>query len=77
MEFLSGWDRLLFRGELRILYNPGDGGMKQYLKSSRILLKNFGMHVEQVGRRLRKACLAPVLEMGRMVSVSGALAARQ
>jgi hypothetical protein len=64
---LSGWDRLMFRGELRTLYNPGDGGMLQYLKSSKILLKDFAEHVRQVSGRLRKACLAPVLEMGRIV----------
>jgi len=64
---LSGWDRLMFRGELCTLYNPGDGGMKQYLKSSKILLKDFGEHVRQVSGRLKKASLAPILKMGRMV----------
>jgi len=64
---LSGWDRLMFRGELCTLYNPGDGGMKQYLKSSKILLKDFGEHVRQVSGRLKKASLAPILEMGRIV----------
>src|SRR5258708_14490147 len=41
--------------------------MKKYLKSSKILLKDCGEHVRQVSGRLKKASLAPILKMGRMV----------
>ena len=37
---LTGWDRLVMRGELRVLYAE-EGGMKQYLRSNGVLLKNF------------------------------------
>jgi hypothetical protein len=64
---LCGFDRLVFRGELRALYIPGDAGMQQYLKSSKILLKDFGEHVRQVSQRLKKASLASALELGRII----------
>ena len=79
---LCGLDRILFRGELRALYIPGEGGMRQYLKASKVLLKDFGEHVQQVGQRLKKASLAAALELGRVVqyvppSVDKAAVARQ
>jgi len=64
---LCGFDRIVFRGELRALYIPGEGGMQQYLKSSKILLKDFGEHVQQVSQRLKRASLATALELGRVV----------
>lgn len=64
---LCGFDRLVFRGELRALYIPGEGGMQQYLKSSKVLLKDFGEHVQQVSQRLKKASLAAALGLGRVV----------
>jgi hypothetical protein len=64
---LSGWDRLVLRGELRALYIPGEGGMQQYLKSSKVLLKDYGKHVTSISRRLKEASLAAALELGRVV----------
>ena len=58
---LSGWDRLVIRGELRVLYAE-PGGMQQYLKSNGILLKNFREHVHSVSQRLKAASLAVALE---------------
>jgi hypothetical protein len=64
---LCGFDRLVFRGELGALYIPGEGGMYQYLRSSKVLLKDFAEHVHQVSQRLKKASLAAALESGRVV----------
>lgn len=64
---LSGFDRLVFRGELRALYIPGEGGMYQYLRSSKVLLKDFAEHVQQVSQKLKQASLAAALELGRVV----------
>ena len=64
---LCGFDRLVFRGELRALYIPGEGGMYQYLRSSKVLLKDFAQHVHAVSQRLKKASLAAALELGRVV----------
>ena len=62
---LSGFDRLVMRGTLRsIAYGQG---MSQYLWSNQILLKNFGVHVEQVSQRLKAASLAEVIAAGRPV----------
>ncbi len=63
---LSGWDRLVVRGELRVLY-ADDGGMKQYLKTNHVLLKNFKEFVNGVTKRLRAASLAAALEANRPV----------
>jgi hypothetical protein len=48
---LSGFDRLVFRGTLRSIAYAA--GMKQYLSSNDVLLKHFGVHVEQVSQRLK------------------------
>jgi hypothetical protein len=62
---LSGFDRLVLRGTLRsIAYADG---MKQYLWSNQILLKDFGSHVEQVSQRLKAASLAEAHASGRPV----------
>lgn len=62
---LSGFDRLVFRGTLRsIAY---DEGMKRYLWTNQILLKDFGSHVEGVSRRLKEASLAEAGFLGRPV----------
>lgn len=64
---LCGFDRLVFRGELRALYIPGEGGMYQYMRSSKVLLKDFAEHVQQVSQKIKKASLAAALELGRAV----------
>lgn len=63
---LSGWDRLVLRGELRVLY-ADEGGMKQYLRCSGVLLKNFKEFVNGVSKRVRAASLAAALEANRPV----------
>lgn len=61
---LSGFDRLVFQGKLRALYNPGDGGMEQYLKCMQVLMKDYGQFVQQVSRRVKEASLASALQLG-------------
>lgn len=48
---ISGFDRLVFRGTLRAI--AYELGMKTYLWHSRILLKDFGRHVEQTSQALK------------------------
>jgi hypothetical protein len=62
---LSGFDRLVFRGTLRSIAHAA--GMNQYLASNKILLKNFGSHVEQVSQQLKAASLAEAAALGRPV----------
>lgn len=61
---LSGLDRLVLHGKLRALYNPGDGGMGQYLKCEQVLMKDYGQLVQQVSRRVKEASLAAAVELG-------------
>jgi hypothetical protein len=63
---LKGWDRLVIRGELRVLY-ADEGGMKQFLKSNGVLLKNFRDDVNQISKRLKVASLAVAGESNRPV----------
>ena len=62
---LTGFDRLVFRGHLRALSYPG--GMNQYLACNRILLKDFGAHVDTVSRQLKEASLKAAHAAGRPV----------
>ena len=50
---LSGFDRLVFRGTLRMLAHRG--GMLHYLHAVRVLLKDFAGHAEALTRRLKDA----------------------
>jgi hypothetical protein len=50
---LSGFDRLVFRGTLRMLAHSG--GMMSYLWAVRVLLKDFAAHAETLTRRLKEA----------------------
>jgi len=50
---LSGFDRLVFRGTLRMLAHRG--GMMHYLHAVRVLLKDFAGHAEALTRRLKDA----------------------
>jgi hypothetical protein len=63
---LRGWDRLVIRGELRVLY-ADEGGMKQFLKTNQVLLKNFREYVHGISKRLKAASLAAALELNRPV----------
>jgi hypothetical protein len=50
---LSGFDRLVFRGTLRMLAHRG--GMMSYRYAGRRLLKNFASHAEALTRWLKDA----------------------
>jgi hypothetical protein len=50
---LSGFDRLVFRGTLRMLAHRS--GMLAYLWAVRVLLKNFGSHAEALTQQLKDA----------------------
>jgi len=60
---LSGFDRLVIRGTLRAVGYVA--GMRRYLTRRGVLLKDFGPHVEQVSQRLKAACMASAVEVGR------------
>ena len=53
---LSGWDRIVFRGTLRML--AFTGGMARYLSRVGVLLKDFGDHAQAMTARLVEASLA-------------------
>ena len=48
---LSGFDRLVFRGTLRILSQRG--GLMTYLSVVKVLLKDFAEHALQLTERLK------------------------
>jgi len=62
---LSGWDRVVFRGTLRILCFVE--GMMGYLSRVGVLLKNFGEHAQAMTGRLIEASLAAAQEAQRPV----------
>jgi|SRR5579863_9404129 hypothetical protein len=63
---LKGWDRLVLRGELRVLY-ASDGGMQQFLKTNRVLLKDFGEYVKKTSHRLKEASLEVARQQQRPI----------
>ena len=62
---LSGFDRLVFRGTLRMLAHRG--GMMQYLWAMQVLLKDFGTHAEALTQRLRQSSEALARQTGRRI----------
>jgi hypothetical protein len=65
MGILSGFDRLVFRGSLReICYAEG---MRRYLSTAGVLLKEFGAHAEAVTERVKAASLEAAKALGREV----------
>jgi hypothetical protein len=62
---LSGWDRVVFRGTLRILCFAD--GMMGYLSRAGVLLKDFGEHAQAMTRRLIAASLAAAEEAQRPI----------
>ena len=50
---LSGFDRLVFRGTLRMLAHRG--GLMRYLSQAGVLMKEFGEHVQRLTGQLRDA----------------------
>ncbi len=62
---LSGFDRLVFRGTLRMLAHRG--GMMSYLWAVRVLLKDFAEHARVVTQQLRSASEALARSTGRPI----------
>jgi hypothetical protein len=62
---LSGWDRLVFRGTLRMLAFAG--GMAAYLSRIGVLLKDFGDHAQAMTEKLIQASLQRAEAAGRPV----------
>jgi len=62
---LSGFDRLVFRGTIRQLAYLE--GMKSYLSYRKILLKDFGKHVQSMSGQLKAAAMKAVEDQGRPV----------
>jgi hypothetical protein len=62
---LSGFDRLVFRGTLRSLSHTD--GMLTYLAMKKVLLKDFGRHLQQVSEQLKQASLVEAGRLGRPV----------
>jgi hypothetical protein len=61
---LSGFDRLVFRGQLPLNHKPG---MKGYLWAHDLGLKDFGEHAEAMSRKVKQASLATMEAAGRPV----------
>ena len=62
---LSGFDRLVFRGTLRLLAHAA--GMMSYLWAVRVLLKDFAAHAEGLTRQLREASEELARRSGRPI----------
>jgi hypothetical protein len=62
---LSGFDRLVFRGTLRILSQRG--GLMTYLAAVRVLLKDFAQHALGLTQQLKDASLLLARQTGRPV----------
>lgn len=62
---LSGFDRLVFRGTLRSITFAE--GFSHYLHANGVLLKDYGVHVEQVSEGLKRASLSAAEALGRPV----------
>jgi hypothetical protein len=65
MGVLSGWDRLRFRGTLRMLANVT--GMSRFLSYTGHLFKDFGRYAQDVSRLVRASSLAAAELAGRPV----------
>jgi hypothetical protein len=60
---LSGWDRLRLCGTLRPLFNPE--WMRAHLCASKVLLKDFRHHAEQLTQQIHTRALAAAAAVGR------------
>jgi hypothetical protein len=62
---ISGWDRLRFRGTVRLLAHGV--GLGRFLRYTGRLLKDFGAHAEALSRQTRAESLAVAQRAGRPV----------
>ena len=65
MGHLSGWDRLRFRGTLRMLANVT--GLFKFLCYRGMLLKDFGDHAHAFSQQVRNASLAVAAQADRPI----------
>jgi hypothetical protein len=72
---LSGFDRLVFRGTLRLLAHRG--GLMTYLSRVHVLLKDFGTHAQGLTEQLKEASTALVRRMARPVRYLASAAANK
>jgi hypothetical protein len=63
LAVLSGFDRLRFRGTLRLLANQP--GLSRFLGSNRVLLKDAADYMEDLSRQLRLRSEALAERAGR------------
>src|SRR6266404_8192239 len=70
---LSGFDRIRFRGTLRMLFNPAK--MDLYLGCCGVLLKEFGAFAERMTTRVKEAATQAAQKAGRPIQYlnSGAI----
>ena len=61
---LSGFDRLVFRGNLAL---NNEAGLKGYLWANGLKLKDFGEHAQQLSRRVKQASVAVIQAANRPV----------
>ena len=62
LGFISGLDRMRFRGTLRLLANST--GLKKFMSYTGVLLKYFGGWAEGLTARIRQSCRAKADELG-------------
>lgn len=63
---ISGWDRLRFRGTVRMLANVA--GLRRFLSfTGRYLFKDFGKHAQELSGQVRSQSLAAAAAAGRPV----------
>ena len=62
---LSGFDRLVFRGTLRMLAHRS--GMMSYLWAAQVLLNDFASHAQALTRQLKDASEALARRTGRPI----------
>lgn len=73
---INGWDRLRFRGTLRMLANVV--GLGRFLSYTGRLLKDFGDYAHALSQRTRQASLAAAEAAGRpVVHLSGPAASKE
>jgi hypothetical protein len=61
---LTGFDRLVFRGQLPLIH---DAAMKGYLWASKIAWKDYAIHVAEISKQVKEAALHAVDICGRPV----------
>lgn len=62
---LSGFDRILFRGTLRLLFQPGS--MESYLATCGVLIKDFHSFAEKMTKRVKALAYEAAAKQGRPV----------